>query len=108
MGIGLAHQFVGLLRRDRLRSTIWPFVAFVIVQVIFELGWMDPADGARYSLAFMPFTYSITAGIGAGFIAYVVLKVVKGKVADIHPLLWIIAALFVVYFAIEPVTNWVS
>jgi adenine/guanine/hypoxanthine permease len=52
----------------------------------------------------MPFTYSITVGIGAGFLAYVLIKTVRNKSAEIHPLLWIVAALFVVYFAINPVT----
>ena len=47
----------------------------------------------------MPLTFSITVGIGAGFVAYVVIKVVRGKFADIHPLLWVVAAAFVVYFA---------
>src|SRR6185295_9778640 len=45
--------FVRLLRRDKLRSTLWPLVAFTIVQLIFELGWMDPAGAARYSLPIM-------------------------------------------------------
>jgi AGZA family xanthine/uracil permease-like MFS transporter len=47
----------------------------------------------------MPLTFSITVGIGAGFIAYVLVKVVRGKVADVHPLLWLVAIAFVVYFA---------
>jgi len=59
--------FVRLLRRDKLRSTLLPFIAFVIVQVIFELGWMDPADGSRYSLAFMPFI-ALLAALGFGVI----------------------------------------
>ena len=53
----------------------------------------------------MPFTYSITVGIGAGFITYVFIKVVKGKAAEVHPLLWVVAALFIVYFAIDPITD---
>ena len=43
-------------------------------------------------------------GIGAGFLAYVLIKVVLGKAARIHPLMWVISALFVLYFAIAPVT----
>jgi AGZA family xanthine/uracil permease-like MFS transporter len=50
----------------------------------------------------MPFTYSITAGIGAGFVTYVFIKLVRGKTRSIHPLMWLVAALFVVYFAIDP------
>ena len=52
----------------------------------------------------MPFTYSISVGIGAGFLAFVLLKVVRGKAAAVHPLMWVVAALFVVYFAINPIT----
>ena len=51
----------------------------------------------------MPFTYSISVGIGAGFLAYVLIKVVRGKAALVHPLLWVVSALFLVYFFIEPV-----
>jgi AGZA family xanthine/uracil permease-like MFS transporter len=53
----------------------------------------------------MPFTYSITAGIGAGFITYVVIKIARGNLRAVHPLMWIVAALFVVYFAIDPIGN---
>src|SRR3954449_356662 len=50
--LGIA-AFLRLLRREKLRSTLWPLIAFTIVQLIFELGWMDPADAARYSLPIM-------------------------------------------------------
>jgi AGZA family xanthine/uracil permease-like MFS transporter len=57
----------------------------------------------------MPFTYSITAGIGVGIIAYVLLqKATKGRRAQIHPLLWVVAALFFGYFALHPITNWLT
>ncbi|MCW2800245.1 MAG: permease [Aeromicrobium sp.] len=85
-------------------------VGFLMMSQIKHISWDDNeiAIPAFLTIVLMPFTYSITAGIGAGFIAYVVLKIVKGKTSGIHPLMWIIAALFVVYFAIEPVTSWVS
>jgi len=51
----------------------------------------------------MPFSYSITAGIGAGFLTFVIIKVARGKIGQVHPLMWIVAALFVVYFIIEPI-----
>lgn len=47
----------------------------------------------------MPFTFSITAGLGAGIISYTVLQVFQGRRRTISPLLWIAALLFVVYFA---------
>ncbi|KQS00621.1 MFS transporter [Williamsia sp. Leaf354] len=51
----------------------------------------------------MPFTYSIANGIGVGFISWVVLAAARGKARSVHPLLWIIAVLFVVYFAKGPI-----
>ena len=53
----------------------------------------------------MPFTYSITAGIGAGFVTYVLLKIVRGKAGRVHPLMWLVAVLFVLYFAIDPIKD---
>ena len=85
-------------------------VGFLMMSQVKGIDWDDVeiAIPAFLTIALMPFTYSITAGIGAGFIAYVVIKVVKGKIAAIHPLLWVIAVLFVVYFAIDPISRWIS
>jgi AGZA family xanthine/uracil permease-like MFS transporter len=85
-------------------------VGFLMMSQVKGIEWDDSeiAIPAFLTIALMPFAYSITAGIGAGFIAYVVIKAVKGKAAVVHPLLWFIAVLFVVYFAIDPITRWVS
>jgi AGZA family xanthine/uracil permease-like MFS transporter len=48
----------------------------------------------------MPFTYSITNGIGAGFVAFVFLKVLAGRSREVAPLMYLAAAAFLVYFAI--------
>jgi len=56
----------------------------------------------------MPFTYNITVGIGAGFITHVVIRVVQGRAKEIHALLWLIAALFMVYFLSSPINTWVG
>jgi AGZA family xanthine/uracil permease-like MFS transporter len=67
--------------------------------------WKDYeiAIPAFLTIVLMPFTYSITTGIGAGFIAFVVLKVAAGKARQVHPLMWLSAALFVIYFALGPI-----
>jgi AGZA family xanthine/uracil permease-like MFS transporter len=57
---------------------------------------------AFLTIALMPFTFSITNGIGAGVVTYVLLSVVTGRARRIHPLMWVISAMFVVYFALEP------
>jgi len=58
---------------------------------------------AFLTMALMPFTFSITNGIGAGFISFVVLRLAIGRAKDVHPLMWISATLFAVYFFIEPI-----
>ncbi len=54
-------------------------------------------------IVLMPFTYSITIGIGAGFIAWVVIKIFLGKAREINWLMWVIAIAFVLYFAVDPI-----
>jgi AGZA family xanthine/uracil permease-like MFS transporter len=85
-------------------------VGFLMMQQVTEIDWRDSdiAIPAFLTIVLMPFTYSITVGIGAGFLAYVLIKLVRGKASEVHTLLWIIAALFVVYFAIAPITDWLT
>lgn len=80
-------------------------VGFLMMGQVREIAWDDAeiAIPAFLTLALMPFTYSISTGIGAGFLSYVIIKLARGKFRELHPLLWIIAALFVVYFAITPI-----
>jgi AGZA family xanthine/uracil permease-like MFS transporter len=85
-------------------------VGFLMMQQVRGIDWNDLeiAIPAFLTIVLMPFTYSISVGIGAGFLAYVLLKVVRGKLAAVHPLMWVVAALFVVYFAINPITAWLT
>ncbi|MFL6110583.1 MAG: NCS2 family permease [Catenulispora sp.] len=82
-------------------------VGFLMMQQVRDIDWTDleVAIPAFLTIVLMPFTYSITVGIGAGFITFVFIKLVLGKAAQVHPLLWGVAAAFVVYFAIGPVTD---
>ncbi len=85
-------------------------VGFLMMQQVKGIDWDDLEVGipAFLTIVLMPFTYSISVGIGAGFIAFVLIKVVRGKFAQIHPLMWGIAVLFVIYFAIHPLTAWLT
>ena len=85
-------------------------VGFLMMQQVRGIDWEDLeiAIPAFLTIVLMPFTYSISVGIGAGFLAYVLIKVVVGKARDVHPLMWIVAALFVVYFAIAPDHVWLT
>ncbi len=85
-------------------------VGFLMMQQVTGIDWdeLEIAIPAFLTIVVMPFTYSITAGIGAGFVSYVLLKVVRGRAARVHPLMWIVAVLFVVYFAIDPIRGWLG
>jgi AGZA family xanthine/uracil permease-like MFS transporter len=55
---------------------------------------------ALLTIVIMPFTYSITNGIGFGFIAYTVIRIAQGDWRRIHPLLYAVSAGFVLYFLV--------
>ena len=85
-------------------------VGFLMMSQVRAIDWddLEIAIPAFLTVVVMPFSYSISAGIGAGFISYVALKAARGKIAAVHPLLWLVAALFVVYFAIDPISGWLG
>jgi AGZA family xanthine/uracil permease-like MFS transporter len=80
-------------------------VGFLLMRQVADIDWGDfeIAIPAFLTIVLMPFTFSITNGIGAGFIAYVLIKAFRGRWREPSLLLWIIAFLFLIYFAIDPV-----
>lgn len=80
-------------------------VGFLMMTQVKHIDWdkYEIAIPAFLTIAVMPFTYSITNGIGAGFVAFVLIKTVLGKAKEIHWLMWGTSALFLVYFAIDPI-----
>lgn len=80
-------------------------VGFLMVVQVTGIDWknLEVAIPAFLTMVLMPFAYSITVGIGAGVISYVLLKVAVGKVRKVHPLLWVAAVLFLVYFLMGPI-----
>ncbi|MDN3311414.1 NCS2 family permease [Microbacterium oryzae] len=80
-------------------------VGFLMLTQVAGIDWKDVevALPAFLTIVIMPFTYSIADGIGAGFIAFIVVKLARGKARDIHWLMWLVGALFVLYFTIEPI-----
>jgi AGZA family xanthine/uracil permease-like MFS transporter len=75
-------------------------VGFLMSGLLKGIDFEDIEEGfpALLTIILMPLTFSITVGIGAGFVMYVLIKVVKGKMADVHPLMWVVAIAFLVYF----------
>lgn len=86
-------------------STALVFVGFLMMMQVLEIEWTKPeiAIPAFLTIAFMPFAYSITVGIGMGFITYTVIQVAQGKASKVHPLMWLVSLLFVFYFVLGPV-----
>ncbi len=76
------------------------FVGFLMMSQVVKVDWDDIEEGlpAFLTMVLTPFTFSITIGIGAGFLSYVVLKIARGKARRVHPLMWVVAGAFVVYF----------
>lgn len=77
------------------------FVGFLMIGQVLQVKWDEAEEGipAFLTIVLMPFTYSITAGIGAGVIFWAAIKAIKGKAKLVHPLLWAVVVLFVIYFA---------
>jgi len=85
-------------------------VGFLMMQQVAELDWRDLEEAipAFLTMVLMPFTYSITNGIGAGFVAYTLIKLVRGKARQVHPLMWVIAVLFFIYFSQGVILHWMG
>ncbi|MFV2145205.1 NCS2 family permease [Isoptericola sp. G70] len=83
------------------------FVGYLMMMQVASISWknVEIAIPAFLTIVVMPFTYSIADGIGAGFIAFVVIKLAMGKVRKIHWLMWAAAAMFLVYFLLEPLQS---
>jgi adenine/guanine/hypoxanthine permease len=96
----LAAPLAGLVPPEATAPAL-VIVGFLMIGGVRTIAFDDLLDGfpALLTIALMPFTYSITNGIGAGFIAWVFLRVVGGRARDVAPLMWVMASAFLVYFA---------
>ena len=80
-------------------------VGFLLATQVRNIPWdkYEIAIPAFLAIVLMPFTYSITNGIGAAVISYVLLRIVDRKWKETHWLLMVIALLFVLYFCLAPI-----
>jgi AGZA family xanthine/uracil permease-like MFS transporter len=85
-------------------------VGFLMMTQITEVDWTDVelALPAFFMITLMAFTYSITVGIGFGFLVYILVKTVVGKAKQVHPLLWAVGAMFLIYFAQGVLLRWLG
>ena len=75
-------------------------VGYLMMSDIGKIDWgsLEAAIPAFVTIMGIPFTYSITNGIGFGFITYVVVKVTQGHWRDVKPLMWIVSVAFLLTF----------
>ena len=85
-------------------------VGFLMMTQIKSIDWEDLgiAIPAFLTIILMPFTYSISVGIGAGFVSHVVIRLVQGRRKEIHPLLLLVSGLFMIYFLTSPINAWIG
>jgi adenine/guanine/hypoxanthine permease len=88
-------------------STALVVVGFLMLMAVRQIDWTDYeiAIPAFLTITLMPFTYSISNGIGAGAISYVIIKLAVGKAREIHPILYGVAVLFALYFLRGPLES---
>lgn len=80
-------------------------VGFLMMQTVREIPWTDLEEAfpAFLTIVGIPLTYNISWGIGLGFISYVVIKAFHKKAGEVHPLMWIASAAFLLAFLQEPI-----
>lgn len=78
------------------------FVGVLMIQGITHIDWEDITEAvpAFLTIVFMPFTYSIADGIAMGFISYALVKLFTGQAKQVPYMVWIIALLWAVKFAV--------
>ena len=76
-------------------------VGFLMFTLIRDINIADVDDGipALLTMILMPLTYDISIGIGAGFISWTFIRVLRGRMSEIHPLMWVVTLAFVIFFA---------
>jgi AGZA family xanthine/uracil permease-like MFS transporter len=81
-------------------APILVIVGYFMMTLVKDIDWTDPGIGipALLTITLMPFTYSITNGVGAGFVSYTVIAFLRGRARDVHPLLYVVSGIFVWYF----------
>jgi adenine/guanine/hypoxanthine permease len=75
-------------------------VGYFMMTLVKDIDWADAGIGipALLTIVLMPFTFSITNGVAAGFISYTVIALLRGRWKDIHPLMFVVAGVFIWYF----------
>ncbi|NOZ92655.1 MAG: NCS2 family permease [Dictyoglomi bacterium] len=98
--VGLFISPLVAVIKDFVTAPVLVLVGYFMMSTFFEVDFSDPSEAipAFLVLVTIPFTYSIADGIGVGFITYTLIKLLSGKGKDVHPLMYVLAIIFVLYF----------
>jgi adenine/guanine/hypoxanthine permease len=107
--IALVGQGVDVSKTVTIHPAVAPalvMVGYLMMRLVSGIDWAKPEDAlpAFLIIAGIPLTFSIAAGIGLGVIGYVLVMAATRRARELHPLMWAIALLFVLYFA----SDWLS
>ena len=107
--IALVGQDVQVGEETFIHPAIAPalvMVGYLMIRIVADIDWSVPEASipAFLTIAGIPLTFSIAAGIGLGVLSYVLVMVATGKAREVHPLMWAIAPFFVAFFA----ADWLS
>ncbi|HVL51837.1 MAG TPA: NCS2 family permease [Actinomycetota bacterium] len=112
---GLTASVVGLL--FLVSILLWPLadvippqatapaliiVGFLMMELVRDIPWErhDIGIPAFLTMVVMPFTFSITNGIGAGFVSYTIIKLLRGEAREVHWMMYLSTVAFLIYFGI--------
>lgn len=75
-------------------------VGYFMMTLVRDIDWGNPAIGipALLTIIVQPLTFSITNGVGAGFLAYTAIQLLRGRWREVHPLMLLASAVFAWYF----------
>lgn len=78
-------------------------VGILMMESIARVAWTEFEDAASafFTAVVMPFSYSIATGVAAGFIFYCIAKIVRGKAKEVHPIMYIVTALFLLKYVVD-------
>jgi AGZA family xanthine/uracil permease-like MFS transporter len=107
--IALVGQDVKVGENTFIHPAIAPalvMVGYLMIRIVADIDWTLPENSipAFLTIAGIPLTFSIAAGIGFGVISYVLVMAATRRARDVHPLMWAIAPFFVAFFA----ADWLS
>jgi adenine/guanine/hypoxanthine permease len=107
--IALVGQDVQVGEETFIHPAVAPalvMVGYLMIRIVADIDWSLPENAlpAFLTIAGIPLTFSIAAGIGLGVLGYVLVMATTGKTREIHPLMWAIAPFFVAFFA----ADWLS